>query len=150
MILAFGVLTAACGGGGGGSSGGNLGSGGGGGGSSDPVTGGNHGGPVGKGTALVTWDGPTRNVDGSCLSDLESFRISYGDAPGNYNSYQTLDAESLSSIVSGEDGDCGEVRSYTYMLDDLGEATWYIAVQAVDKAGRLSEYSNEGIKTVVN
>lgn len=139
LVLMLSALLAACGGGG---------SGGGSGGTVTPASSGEHVGPKGDGTALVTWEAPTSKADGSCLSDLKSFRVSYGLSPGVYDSQQTVDAGSLSSVPTGKSDGCGEIRSFSYMIDKLGTASWYFAVQAIDEAGNVSEYSNEAVKTI--
>ena len=109
---------------------------------------GQHAGPKGDGTALVTWEAPTAKIDGSCLSDLQSYRINYGLASSVYDSHQTVDAGSLSCVDTGKTDSCGQVKSCSYMVDNLGEASWYFAVQAVDSGGNVSDYTNEAIKTV--
>lgn len=104
--------------------------------------------PTGTGTALISWEAPTAKVDGTCMSDLKSYQINYGLAPGAYDRSLTIKAEELQSVDTGRTDECGQVRSLSYMVDGLGKASWYFAVQAVDSGGSVSEFSNEAVKTI--
>ena len=116
FVLALSAFLAACGGGGGG-------------GTAAAASTGQHAGPKGDGTALVTWEAPTAKIDGSCLSDLQSYRINYGLASSVYDSHQTVDAGSLSCVDTGKTDSCGQVKSCSYMVDNLGEAStvWWLS-----------------------
>ncbi len=147
LIGSLGVALAACGGGGGGGGssagspvGGNTGSG------SAPATA-----PTDGSTdyALLTWDAPTTNEDGSCLNDLASYRISYGLAPGVYTKTKEIGVDEMAASKTGNSDACGEIVSYTFLVDKLDSASWYFAVQAVDADGNTSDYSNEVVKTIM-
>lgn len=82
------------------------------------------------GEARVFWTPPTQRVDGTPLSadDGLYYRVSWGQASRGYT--ETADTEASEHLVT-----------------DLGAGTWYFAVQAIDSAGLVSAFSNEGTKT---
>ena len=164
LVLSASVLISACGGGGGGSSS----SGGTGAAIDRPVTtsptdsapqgnvdpaGGDQGSadagaPVSR-AALLTWDAPTSRTDGSCLSEVTSYRVSYGTAHEFYENVETVDSKNLQCTETAATGACGQkVLRCSYMVDRLSDASWHFAVQAVDSEGLVSDYSNERIRTV--
>ncbi len=100
------------------------------------------------GYALLTWKAPTSRADGSCLSDLAEFWVSVGLSPGEYDYVQPISASEMACSATEEVDACGTVKSCTYMVEDLPTASWYFAVQAVDSAGNISDYSNEEVKTI--
>ena len=83
------------------------------------------------GTASLSWSSPVKNADGTTLSDLAGYIISYGTDSGNY----------VQSI------DVGDVT--TYEVQGLASGmTYYFSVTAYDHNGNKSEYSDEGSKYV--
>jgi hypothetical protein len=144
VLVSLSAALAACGGGGGGGSAAVASSGN----ASNSSAGAQPVSPAGAGTALISWEAPTAKVDGTCMSDLKSYTISYGLAPGAYDHSLTVDAEDLQSVDTGRTDECGSVRSLSYMVDNLDKASWYFAVQATDSAGNVSGFSNEAIKTI--
>ena len=83
-------------------------------------------------TADLTWTPPTQNDDGTPLTDLASYDLSYGcTAPGVYDTVQNISAPASSYTVTG--------------LPDNG--TCWFAIQAVNSADVRSVYSNEAIRT---
>lgn len=115
------IILAGCGGGAstsGGTGGGDSGSGGGGGGS------------VTTSVTLV-WDASTARADGSALTDLAGYRVSYGTAPGSY----------------GTTVDIGD--STTCVIEGLTTGnTYYFVVTSYDSSGNESEPSNEISKDI--
>ncbi len=99
-------------------------------------------------TALLTWEGPTRNADNSCLEDLKGYRISYGQEVGVYNESVDLELDELVGTRTGEVDECGEVMSYTFLIKELPTATWHFAIQAVDADDNVSDFSNSEQKTI--
>jgi hypothetical protein len=83
-------------------------------------------------SAVLTWTPPTTNTDGSPLTNLASYRVSWGAQQGTYPSSMTVTAPANGATVSG-----------------LALGTHYFAVQAVNSAGTLSAYSNVASKTCV-
>lgn len=84
------------------------------------------GSPTGARNVTVSWTPPLSNTDGSSLLDLAGYKIYYGTSSRAYSSSLAID-EGLASFV----------------LEGLGEATWYFAMTAVNDAGIESNYSEE-------
>lgn len=136
MFASLSVALSACGGGGGGGA---------------PGAGGGAGvlPPSGDGKYVVlSWEAPLTREDGSCLDALESYDISYGLSPGNYEKTEVVKVDDIKPSATGRSTECGEVKSYSYMVENLSPASWYFAVRAVDANGQVSDYSNEAIRTV--
>ena len=85
--------------------------------------------PAIAGEAVLSWDPPTTNTDGSWLTDLGGYRLYYGTASGNYG-----------SVI-----DAGNVITHT--VTELSGGTYYFAVTAYDTSGNESGFSNEVSKT---
>ena len=81
--------------------------------------------------ALLSWQAPTKNVDGSTLTNLSGYKIYYGTASKNYT--QTVS-------VSGATTTTVDVQ--------LAPGTYYFAVTAIDSAGGESAKTNEVSKSV--
>jgi hypothetical protein len=75
--------------------------------------------PGATGSASISWDPPTLNVDGSALTDLAGYRIRYGTNPGELDRVVELSNAGLT----------------TYVFDNLAAATWYFAISAVNSQG---------------
>jgi hypothetical protein len=84
------------------------------------------------GSAALSWEAPTQNVDGSALGNLAGFRIVYGTSAGALN--QTIQIANPS------------VSSYT--IGNLAQATWYFAVKAYAADGTESGLSPVASKTI--
>ena len=82
------------------------------------------------GDAILSWDPPTTNADGTPIEDLAGYNIYYGTSSGSYS--QNIDV--------------GDVT--TYIVAGLNDGTYYFAVTAYDTSGNESEYSNEVSKTI--
>jgi hypothetical protein len=83
-------------------------------------------------SVTVSWKPPTTNTDGTPISGLSGYRLSYGTAPGQYSqSVSIADPRVTSAVIEG-----------------LGPATWYFAAKAVTSSGVESAYSAEVKKTV--
>jgi hypothetical protein len=80
----------------------------------------------GNGTATINWTAPTRNSNGTTLTDLASYKVLYGTSSGNLN---------MSKAVS-------DPRATSTSIGSLGQGTWYFAVRAVNSKG--VESSNSG------
>lgn len=85
------------------------------------------------GSAMLTWNPPTQNTDGSALTDLAGYRVYWGTSQGSYTNSVTISNPGLSS----------------YVVDQLTPSTWYFAVTAVNAAGAESSYSNMATKQVL-
>lgn len=87
---------------------------------------------VANGSATLSWTAPTRNADGSTLSNLAGYRIVYGTS-----------ANSLNRTI--------EVRNpgvSSYVVENLSPATYYFAVRAFSSSGSESANSNVASKTI--
>jgi len=89
------------------------------------------GGKAFSGQATLSWNAPTKNTDGSALTDLDGYLIYYGTASRSY-----------SQVI-----DVGNVRSYT-VTNLAGGHTYYFAVTAYDTTFNESVFSNEFSKTL--
>jgi hypothetical protein len=87
---------------------------------------------VSAGSATLSWTPPTRNSDGSPLTNLAGYRVYWGPAAGTYNRSATLNNAGLSS----------------YVVESLAPGTHYFMVTATNSAGRESAPSNVGSKTI--
>ncbi|HEY6641823.1 fibronectin type III domain-containing protein [Povalibacter sp.] len=87
---------------------------------------------VSNGSASLSWTPPTRNTDGSALSNLSGYRIYYGTSSSAMNKTVQLNNPSLSS----------------YVVDNLSPATYYFAVKALTSNGKESAMSNTASKKV--
>lgn len=85
------------------------------------------GGAVGSTSVTLAWDPPTQNTDGSPLTDLQGYKIHYGNASRSYSESIVID-------------NAGITR---YVVDSLEPGTYYFAVTAFNSKGTESEYSME-------
>lgn len=85
-----------------------------------------------NGNALLCWDAPETNTDGSALTDLAGYKIYYGTTSGTY----TINR------------DIGKVVGW--LVTDLPEITYYFAVTAYDIYNSESAYSNEVSKLITS
>jgi len=88
--------------------------------------------PTGNGTATLSWEAPTTTTSGAALTDLSGYRIYYG-----------LSADALSQTIQ-----LAGVGIQTYVIDNLGQGTWYFAIRAVTSAGVESPQSDVVSKTI--
>jgi hypothetical protein len=101
-------------------------------------------------TAILAWDSPTTNADGSCLTDLAGYGIYWGLASGSYtqNVLVPLDDPELYCARNGNLPACGAESTCTYTVTRLGSGTWYFATKSYNSGGEQSEFSGEVSKTV--
>ncbi|GMU58321.1 MAG: hypothetical protein AMXMBFR34_00840 [Myxococcaceae bacterium] len=83
-------------------------------------------------SAKLSWAPPTRNTDGTPLTDLKGYQIHYGPSPGNYTKVVTLNDPAATS----------------HQIDNLASGAWYFAMKAVDTEGNVSSLTNEVSKTI--
>src|SRR3972149_7046251 len=83
------------------------------------------------GEAILTWDPPTTNTDGTPLTALAGYKIHYGTTSGNYT-----------TVI-----DVGNVTTYT-VTNLTNNVTYYFATTAYDSSGNESGFSNEVSKTI--
>jgi hypothetical protein len=78
-------------------------------------------------SVTLTWTKPTTNVDGSALTDLSGYIVSYGSTSGAYSTSLPLTGASTTSVT----------------VEGLGTGTWYFAIKSKSATGVESEYSGE-------
>ena len=83
------------------------------------------------GSAILTWQPPALNTDGSPLADLAAFKVYWGTTQGTY---------SQSTKISN-------AAARTYTVSGLTKGTWYFVVTALNAQGLESPYSNVWSKT---
>jgi hypothetical protein len=88
--------------------------------------------PAGDGTATLSWEAPTTTTTGASLTNLAGYRIYYG-----------ISEDDLSQTIQ-----LAGVGLQTYVIDNLGQGTWYFAIRAVTSAGVESSLSNIVSKTI--
>jgi Putative Ig domain len=79
-----------------------------------------------RGTAMLTWEPPTQNTDGTALTNLAGYRIVYGTSAARLT--QTLQI--------------GNAGLSAYVVDNLTPGTYYFAVRAYTSKGIESSDSN--------
>jgi len=86
---------------------------------------------IGTASTTLSWTAPTRNEDGSTLSDLAGYKIYYGRSSGSYTDQIRIDNPGVTS----------------YVVDNLTPNTYYFAATAFNSSGVESRFSTEAIKT---
>jgi hypothetical protein len=85
-----------------------------------------------NGSATLSWTPPTRNTNGSVLTNLAGYRIYYGTSATALN--RTLQVANAGLT--------------TYVVPNLSPTTWYFVVRAYTTAGAESTGSNVVSKTI--
>jgi hypothetical protein len=84
------------------------------------------------GVVSLSWTPPTRNTDGTSLTNLAGYRIHYGTSP----------TALISTIQLANAG------TSAYTISGLAPGTYYFAVRAYSSSGTESSNSNVGSKVV--
>jgi hypothetical protein len=87
---------------------------------------------IALGSVTLSWMPPTRNADGSALTDLAGYRIYYGRGASRLDHAVTISNAGLTR----------------YVIDDLSSATWYFSMTSFNSLGVESERSETASKTV--
>jgi hypothetical protein len=82
--------------------------------------------PQTSGTATLSWAAPTQNTNGSSITDLSGYVISYGNSPSALTQTVTVSNASATS----------------YTIQNLVAGTWYFAISAVETGGSTSTLSS--------
>jgi hypothetical protein len=85
-----------------------------------------------NGSATLSWTPPTRNTNGTTLTNLAGYRIYYGTSPSTLTRTVTLSNAGLTR----------------YVISDLSAATWYFSIRAYTSTGTESTNSNTVSKVV--
>jgi hypothetical protein len=86
----------------------------------------------GMGSAALSWTAPTKNTDGSTLTNLAGYRVHYGTAAGSYTQSVQIPNKSVTSVV----------------IEGLAPARWYFAVKAYNSSGVESTFSGSVNKLI--
>jgi|GEM_PF-2383816 hypothetical protein len=86
----------------------------------------------GSGSANVSWTTPTKNVDGSTLTNLARFKVVYGTSSSSLTNSLVVD----------------DITRTSTTVSSLSPGTWYFAVRAVNTANTESANSSVVSKTV--
>jgi len=78
-----------------------------------------------SGTATISWTPPTKNVDGSPITDLAGFRVVYGQSPDALSQDVTIASPQITTAV----------------VENLSAGTWYFGVKADTTADVESDLS---------
>lgn len=78
-------------------------------------------------SVTLNWTAPTTNTDGSALTDLAGYVVSYGTASRQYQASVQVAGAGASSVV----------------IDGLTAGTWYFSIRSRNNAGVESDYSGE-------
>ncbi len=81
--------------------------------------------PLAVGSATLSWNPPTDNVDGTTLTDLSGYRIYYGRSANQLNHTVVINNPGLTR----------------YMVENLVPGRWHFAMTSVNDAGRESPRS---------
>ena len=84
------------------------------------------------GSASLSWTPPTRNTDGTALTTLAGYKISYGTSASALSTVITVSNPGISS----------------YVVDNLKTGTWYFAIKAYTSSGSESSTSTVASKSI--
>jgi hypothetical protein len=87
---------------------------------------------VGTGTVTLHWNAPNTNSNGSTLTDLAGYRVSYGPGSGQQNRTKSVDIGNYTSAS----------------VSNLSTGDWCFVVSAYDTSGNESLPSPEVCKTI--
>jgi hypothetical protein len=90
------------------------------------------GGTTTTSSATLNWTPPTKNTDGSSLTNLAGYRISYGTSPSSLTQTVQIANPGISS----------------YVIDGLTSGTWYFTLRAYTSSGSESALSNPVSRTI--
>lgn len=85
-----------------------------------------------SGNAVISWQAPSQNTDGSALTNLRGFRIYYGRSAGALDRVVAIDSPNTTN----------------YTLQGLSLNTWYFSMTAVNTDGVESARTNPVSKVV--
>ena len=99
--------------------------------------------------ALLSWDGPTANADGTCVADVTGYLLNYGRTSGG--PYEVVDAGNPCApgpaVACGDAGATVPQPKCAFRVGPLDGGTWYFAVAAFT-ANQQSAPSGEVSKTI--
>jgi hypothetical protein len=86
----------------------------------------------GSSSATLSWTPPTRNTDGTTLTNLAGYRINYGTSASNLSQSVTVANPGLSN----------------YVVENLSAGTWYFTIKAYTSSGSESAASSVASKSI--
>jgi hypothetical protein len=84
------------------------------------------------GSVNLSWTAPTKNDDGTDLTDLAGFKVRYGPAVDNYTNVDTINDPTVT----------------THLVENLAPGTWFFVVTAFNTSENESAYSGFVSKVV--
>jgi Fibronectin type III domain len=75
--------------------------------------------PVTDGSLTVSWTPPTTNSDGSTLTNLAGYRISYGTSPSSLTQTVQITNPGIT----------------TFLIENLAAGTWYFSMKSYTSSG---------------
>ncbi|MGM0450322.1 MAG: fibronectin type III domain-containing protein [Pseudomonadota bacterium] len=86
--------------------------------------------------AVLTWDAPAERENGDTLKvgSIDQYVVSWGKDPDNLANSTTVSCES-----------CVDME---YVVEDLGDGTWYFTVQTEDTSGNVSRKADLASKQI--
>lgn len=87
---------------------------------------------VGEKSATLSWEAPTKNADGSALTNLAGYRIFYGTSRTSLTQSITISSVGITA----------------YVISNLNAGTYYFAIKSYNTAGVQSNLSGIVSKTV--
>ena len=79
------------------------------------------------GSVTLNWTSPTTNTDGTPLTNLDAYRVFYGQTSRSYSKSVYVPAAATHSVV----------------IEGLAAGTWFFAIKSINTAGVASAYSGE-------
>ena len=87
---------------------------------------------IATGSATLSWQPPTKNSDGTTLTDLSGYKIYYGRDASGLDQIVTLDNPGLT----------------LYVIENLSPATWYFEMTSYNSQGVESDHSSTASKII--
>ncbi len=100
-------------------------------------------------SAVLSWEAPTKNIDGTPITGLAGYNIYYDTVPQGYLKKAPRIKVSLEDRglrckkIDGRKSEKPDKTECTYTISNLGPETHYFAVTAYTRSGAESCFSNE-------
>lgn len=88
--------------------------------------------PATTGAAELNWTAPTRNEDGTALTNLAGYKVRYGQAVGTLSQLRNIASPATTSVT----------------IDGLSAGTWYFTVASYANTGVESAQTGAVSKTI--
>jgi len=104
--------------------------------------------PARAADVTLTWDAPTTNVDGSCITDHAGFKVYWGTSSGNYSDVNDLGDIACTDTGTDAGTGCGNLMQCSFVVPDLADGNWFFTVTSYDTTGNESDYAVECSKLI--